>query len=360
MPISRRDFLGCAAGLAAAGLAAPRLLAQPRFASDPYTLGVASGYPDAGRRRAVDAAGARAARRRRHAARPRSKSAGKSRPTRPSASIVRRGTEIAAPRMGALGARRSRRARAGALVLLPLPRRRRSEPGRPHPHRARRQAPAAERLRFAFALLPAVRAGLLRRLPPHGGRGPRPRRPPRRLHLRVLVGTQPRAQARAPANRSRSTSTATATRSTRATPTCRPPRRLSLARHLGRPRGAERLRQRPLAGRAIRREAFLARRAAAYQAYYEHMPLPAAHAAARAGHADLHAAASSARSRASTCSTTASTARTRCARAPAAAAATSSPRRNARSCCDPARTLLGAEQEHWLTTASRAPARAGT
>ena len=45
MPTSRRNFLRCAAGLAAAGLAAPRLLAQPRFASSPYTLGVASGYP---------------------------------------------------------------------------------------------------------------------------------------------------------------------------------------------------------------------------------------------------------------------------------------------------------------------------
>jgi alkaline phosphatase D len=47
MSILRRDFLRCAAGLAAAGLAAPRLLAQPRFASYPYTLGVASGCPSA-------------------------------------------------------------------------------------------------------------------------------------------------------------------------------------------------------------------------------------------------------------------------------------------------------------------------
>ena len=46
MSISRRDFLGCA-GLAAAGMAASRLLAQPRFATYPYTLGVASGYPTA-------------------------------------------------------------------------------------------------------------------------------------------------------------------------------------------------------------------------------------------------------------------------------------------------------------------------
>ena len=45
MPISRRDFLRCAAGLAGAVLPCPRLLAQPRFDRNPYSLGVASGYP---------------------------------------------------------------------------------------------------------------------------------------------------------------------------------------------------------------------------------------------------------------------------------------------------------------------------
>jgi len=45
MPISRRDFLRSAAGLAAAALPAPRLLAQPRFAANPFSLGIASGYP---------------------------------------------------------------------------------------------------------------------------------------------------------------------------------------------------------------------------------------------------------------------------------------------------------------------------
>lgn len=46
MPIDRRDFLRRMAALAAAAaLPAPRVLAQPRFASDPYALGVASGYP---------------------------------------------------------------------------------------------------------------------------------------------------------------------------------------------------------------------------------------------------------------------------------------------------------------------------
>lgn len=46
MPFSRRDFLASAAGFAAT-LAMPsaRVLAQPRFTHDPFTLGVASGYP---------------------------------------------------------------------------------------------------------------------------------------------------------------------------------------------------------------------------------------------------------------------------------------------------------------------------
>lgn len=48
MPISRREFLRCAAGLAGVTLPIPRLLAQPRFGKNPYSLGVASGYPDEG------------------------------------------------------------------------------------------------------------------------------------------------------------------------------------------------------------------------------------------------------------------------------------------------------------------------
>ncbi|MBI3044822.1 MAG: alkaline phosphatase D family protein [Betaproteobacteria bacterium] len=45
MPCSRRDFLRYAAGLTAAALPLPRLLAQPRFGATPFALGVASGYP---------------------------------------------------------------------------------------------------------------------------------------------------------------------------------------------------------------------------------------------------------------------------------------------------------------------------
>lgn len=47
MPYTRRQFLLRAASLAALGTISPvaRVLAQPRFGSDPFTLGVASGYP---------------------------------------------------------------------------------------------------------------------------------------------------------------------------------------------------------------------------------------------------------------------------------------------------------------------------
>jgi alkaline phosphatase D len=48
MPISRREFLRRAAGLTGFALPIPRLLAQPRFEKNPYSLGVASGYPDEG------------------------------------------------------------------------------------------------------------------------------------------------------------------------------------------------------------------------------------------------------------------------------------------------------------------------
>ena len=145
------------------------------------------------------------------------KSAGKSLPTQPSATIVQRGTETGSRRVGAFGPRRGRRARARPRVFLPLSRRRRDEPGRQDANGSGggwRGAPA-----FRLRLVPAVRAGLVLGVSPHGAGRPRSRHPPRRLHLRVLVGPQPRAQARRPRSRRRWRSTATATRSTRATRT---------------------------------------------------------------------------------------------------------------------------------------------
>ena len=84
---------------------------------------------------------------------------------------------------------------------------------------ARRGADRAPALRAR--VVPALRAGLLRRPPPPGRRGARPRRLRRRLHLRgtraTPAGAAPRGRRGADAGRS----TGIATRSTRRTATCR-------------------------------------------------------------------------------------------------------------------------------------------
>ena len=116
-----------------------------------------------------------------------------------------------------------------------------------------RTAPAAERRRRAPALrlrlLPAVRAGLLRRLPPHRRRRAGPGRVPRRLHLRIDLGPRPRAQARrAGAVHARRLPRALRALQERPRP-AGGARRLPVDRHLGRPRGGQRLRRRPSRGR---------------------------------------------------------------------------------------------------------------
>ena len=212
------SFLICAAGLAAA---APfsRLLRAAEVRPIPVLARHRFGLPHAGGRRAVDTARARAARGRRHAAsRGRSGMGDRGRRSLPEDRAPRHGNRHAA--MGALSARRSRRAGAGAQLFLPLPRRRGHEPDRPNPHRTRlRRRSGAAALRFR--LLPAVRAGLLHRLPPHGGR-----RISTWSSTWATTSTNPPGGATTcastmPASRSRSRSTATATPSTRATPTCR-------------------------------------------------------------------------------------------------------------------------------------------
>ena len=45
---SRREFLRALAALGLAAGVPPRAAAAPRFARDPFGLGVASGYPSAG------------------------------------------------------------------------------------------------------------------------------------------------------------------------------------------------------------------------------------------------------------------------------------------------------------------------
>ena len=190
----------------------------------------------------------------------------------------------ASPQLGALGPRRGRRPRARPLVLVPLPRRRRGEPGRPDPHRCRGRRPTSTALRLRLRLLPALRA--------------RATSPPTEhmaeedldlvLHLGDYIYEYgPARTARSGKHagrrgRRRSTTTASATRSTRPTRDLQAVHAaLPVARHLGRPRGRQQLRQRRLARRATPREPFLRRRAAAYQAYYEHMPLRAGRRAAR-------------------------------------------------------------------------------
>ena len=96
----------------------------------------------------------------------------------------------------------------------------------------RADAQAALRLR----LLPEIQERVLRRLRGPRRPGPRPRRAPRRLHLRE---PEPRGCRCAPTppcpSSSRSRTTGRVTRSTRPTRTCRPPTRLPVPRHLGRP-----------------------------------------------------------------------------------------------------------------------------
>ena len=160
--------------------------------------------------------------RRRHAARAAAGPLGGRAATRHSGRIVQRGTVAGRARRGAQRPRRGRRPRAGARVLLPLQGRRRGQPGRPHPHRAgrRRVVDAAARSRSPPASTTSKATS-----PPTqhmAARGPRPGRPPRRLHLRVPPPADVRAARTGRPRSARSTTTGTATRSTSPTPTCRP------------------------------------------------------------------------------------------------------------------------------------------
>ena len=134
--------------------------------------------------------------------------------------VIRRGTAIARPERAHAVHVEVDGLAARPLVLVSLPRRRRDEPRRPRPHAAGRAGasrPAAVRVR----VVPALRAGLLHRLPAHGRRGPAVV-----FHLGDYIyesaarDGRPAPSPRAPSS-SRSRTTATATRSTSSTPTCR-------------------------------------------------------------------------------------------------------------------------------------------
>ncbi len=183
--ISRREILQYASALmawSAAGACRAPIATTPKFAADPFTLGVASGdpLPDGvvlWTRLAPEplAGGGMTADGRRSEVGSRARRADEAdRPARHGAG---------AAGAGSCGARRRARTRTGPPVLLSLQRRRPRHRDRPHAHRARRrrdgrQAPVRVRL------LPALGAGLLHGVRSHGPRGPRSRRPPRRLHLR--------------------------------------------------------------------------------------------------------------------------------------------------------------------------------
>ena len=161
------------------------------------------------------------------------------------ARVVAQGTVQAIAGGGPCRARRGQGPAARPALLVSLPRRQRLEPDRPHAHGAgRRQHAIAVPLRLR--LLPAVRAGLLRRLSRHGEPRPRSRRASRRLHLREVLGFPAGAPARGrhPDDLVRVPRPLRALQA-RSRPAGRPCR-LPVARDLGRPRGRRRLCQRPL------------------------------------------------------------------------------------------------------------------
>ena len=228
--LSRRKFLTVAgsAGVVVAASQFPFAKARTapaRFTGYPFTLGVASGDPDVGRRGAVDAARAVAAGGQRRDAGQGDRGAvggRQGRELRPRRRPRRGARHV---RRRALGARRAAGLQAGLRVLLPL----QGGTGRSARSGRTKTAPSGrdERAGVRVRELPAVRARLLHGLQAHGAGGPGPGHPRRRLHLRVrleLVHGDGRQRARrTPTTRSStSPTTASATRSTRPTRTCRP------------------------------------------------------------------------------------------------------------------------------------------
>ena len=188
--------------------------------------------------------------------------------------VVRKGTAVATPTGPTRCTSKSTASRPDRWYWYRFRAGRRHEPRRPHAHVAagRRDARAAAvRLR----LLPALRGGPVHRLRAHGPGRPRPGRPPGRLHLRRARPRRAACAGTIGPRSCRSTTTATATRSTRPTQHLQAahaafPWLVTWDDHefdnncAGRDLGAT---------RTSRRSDFLKRRAAAYQAYYEHMPL---------------------------------------------------------------------------------------
>ncbi len=181
------------------------------------------------------------------------------------------------------GSRRARRGQgpaARSALLVSLPRRHRVEPDRPHAHGAGgRQHAVAVPLRLR--LLPAVRAGLLHRLSRHG---------PRAISISSCIsattstrrpGDRSSCASTASASRRPCRSSATATRSTSSIPTCRPPTLPSRGWRPGTITRSPTTTPTTAPTRPAIPPSSCKIRAAAYQAYYEHLPLPALGAASR-------------------------------------------------------------------------------
>ena len=111
MPLTRRQFLSRSACLLASAWVSgcAKVIAPPRFVSDPYTLGVASGYPHAG----GFTLWTRLA--------PQPLAGGGMEP--PPVEVQWEVAHDGIGGVGSLGARRRERARARARVLVSLPRR---------------------------------------------------------------------------------------------------------------------------------------------------------------------------------------------------------------------------------------------
>ncbi len=308
------------------------------------------GLSRAERRRALDAARARAARAgRRHAGGARRGRLG-DRHRRALAQRRAPRHRLRDARLGALRARRGRRPRARARLLVSLHERRRAEPGRPHAH-GRGTRHAAEPHDARRRVVPALRARPLRGVSRHRGRRARRRRSRRRLHLR-----RPRHEPRAHARRTRVPHARGLSaplrdlqvRSASAKPRTRPGRGCS-SPTITRSRTTTPAEH---SGQDDPPELFLARRAAAYQAYYEHLPLPRRARAVRRPAARSTRAARSAISRPSSCSTGASTARRRRARRGRSSSRAPSSMRASARCSAPAqeqwlRRALGASTARW-------------
>ena len=234
------------------------------------------GRPAPGRRRALDPAGPGPARRRRpgrHAGRGRRRGVGGGERRRPSTRVVRSGVGDGRPGPRPRGARRRRRPRAGAPTTTT------GSPSASTRARSARTADAARRvagaLRARGRQLPVVRDGRLRRLPAPARRGRRPRAAPRRLHLRVRRRDGGRADDACPPTSWRaSPTTGSATRSYRLDEDLRNahhrfPFVLTWDDHeVANNYSGDELRTQPGSP-----EAAQARKAAAYQAWWEHLPV---------------------------------------------------------------------------------------